>query len=161
MLWYKINSDHGFLLCKFHEFIIYTMAKMVTTFKNVIPCFWQKYSWKLIWIDLNLMLLTNLILKSFKKKRKESSSCHALLWSCFAILCPCHASPDKICIKDKNFQFYNWFPTFWRQKGEIYHSVTIHLLLFTVTIHPLLFMTMFTHYFCLFKGGCPLYLEQV
>ena len=62
-------------------YLAYTTAKTVTIFKNVIPCFWQRYSWKLIWSDLNLMLLTKLILKSFKKKRKESSSCHALL--CF------------------------------------------------------------------------------
>ena len=66
--------------------LAYTTAKMVTIFKNVIPCFWQRYSWKLIWSDLNLMLLTKLILKSFKKKMKESSSCHALLWSCFHVL---------------------------------------------------------------------------
>ena len=38
---------------------------------------------------------------------------------------------------------------------------TIHLSLFTVTIHPLLFITLFTPNFCLFKGGCPLYLKQV
>ena len=29
------------------------------------------------------MLLTKPILKSFQKKREASSSCHALLWSCF------------------------------------------------------------------------------
>ena len=34
-------------------------------------------------------------------------------------------------------------------------------LLFTVTIHLLLFMTLFTPNFCLFKGGCPLCLKQV
>ena len=33
--------------------------------------------------------------------------------------------------------------------------------LFTITIHPSLFMTLFTSNFCLFKGGCPLCLEQV
>ena len=38
---------------------------------------------------------------------------------------------------------------------------TIHLSLFTVTIHLLLFMTLFTPNFCLFKGGCPLYFKQV
>ena len=38
-------------------------------------------------------------------------------------------------------------------KSEIYYS----LLLFTVTIHLLLF----TPNFCLFKGGCPLYFKQV
>ena len=38
-------------------------------------------------------------------------------------------------------------------KNEIYYSLS----LFTVTIHLLLF----TPKFCLFKGGCPLYLKQV
>ena len=38
---------------------------------------------------------------------------------------------------------------------------TVHRLLFTdycslITIHGLLFMTLFTPKFCLFKGGCPL-----
>ena len=112
-------------------------------------CFWQRSFWRLSkrkgWIFI--MPCLALVILSF--------SCHALLWSCFATLC--HASPDKICTKDKNFQLYNWFPTFWRQKEKF----TIHLSLFTVTIHPLLFMTLFTPNFCLFKGGCPLYLEQV
>ena len=30
-----------------------------------------------------------------------------------------------------------------------------------ITIHPLLFITLFTPNFCLFKGGCPLCLKQV
>ena len=82
--------------------LAYTMAKMVTIFKNVIPYFWQRYSWKFIWSDLNFMLLTKLILKSFKKKRKESSSCHALLWSCFhALTLPCFSW--KNLQKTKNF----------------------------------------------------------
>ena len=47
-------------------------------------------------------------------------------------------------------------------KNEIYYSLLLFichysLLLFTVTIHLLLF----TPNFCLFKGGCPLYLKQV
>ena len=42
-------------------------------------------------------------------------------------------------------------------KREIHYSPS----LFTVTIHPLLFMTLFTPNFCLFKGGCPLCLKQV
>ena len=79
----------------------------------------------------------------------------ALLWSCFTTLC--HASPDKVCTKDKNFEFYNSFPTFWGQKNKIYYSLS----LFTITIHELLFMTLFTPNFCLFKGGCPLCLKQV
>ena len=114
--------------------LAYTTAKIVTIFKNVIPCSWQRYSWK-------LMLLTQLNLKSFKKKKEASSSCHALHWPCFvyhvmlcfgyALFWPCHAYLDKICTKDKNSQLYNWFPTFWRQKGEIYYSpITIHLSLF-------------------------------
>ena len=119
--------------------LAYTTAKIVTIFKNVIPCSWQRYSWK-------LMLLTQLNLKSFKKKKEASSSCHALHWPCFvyhvmlcfgyALFWPCHASLDKICTKDKNSQLYNWFPTFWRQKGEIHYSlVTIHYHYSSITIH--------------------------
>ena len=140
--------------------LAYTTAKIVTIFKNVIPCSWQRYSWK-------LMLLTKLILKSFQKKREASSSCHALLWSCFlyhvmlcfghTLLWPCHASPNKIYTKDKNFLLYNWFHTFWRQKGEIHYSpITIHCHYSSVTIHD----TVHSEFF-LFKGGCPLCLEQV
>ena len=108
-----------------------------------------------------ILLLTKVILKSFQKKRKILRYAipyfgHTfLIWSCFVTLC--HASPDIICTKDKNFEFYNSFPTFWGQKMKF----TIHLSLFTVTIHPLLFMTLFTPNFCLFKGGFPLSLEQV
>ena len=74
----------------------------------------------------------------------------SLLWSWLTTLC--HASPDIFCPKDKNFEFYNSFPTFWGQKMKF----TIHLSLFTVTIHLLLFMALFTSNFCLFKGGLSL-----
>ena len=50
-------------------------------------------------------------------------------WSYFVTFC--HASPNIFCSKDKNFEFYNAFPTFWGQKVKF----TIHLSLFTVTIH--------------------------
>ena len=131
--------------------LAYTTAKIISIFKNVIPCSWQRYSWK-------LMLLTKVILKFFQKKRKilHYTFGHTfLIWSCFVTLC--HASPDIIYTKDKTFGFYNSFPTFWGQKLKF----TIHLSLFTVTIHLLLFMTLFTPNFCLFKGGCPLYFKQV
>ena len=61
------------------------------------------------YIYIYIYIYIKLILKSFQKKREESSSCHALLWSCFAALC--HASPDKICIKDK-FLALQLIPTF-------------------------------------------------
>ena len=53
------------------------------------------------------------------------------------------------------------FPCF-GAKNEIYYS----LLLFTchyspVTIHQYYSLLLFTQNFCLFKGGCPLYLKQV
>ena len=120
-----------------------SMSTSTTTsrFKNVIPCSRHKYCfWQRI------------ILKTFQKKKKDSSLC---FWSCFVPFG--HASPDIYCSKDKNFEFYNSFPTFWGQKMKF----TIHLSLFTVTIHLLLFMTLFTSNFCLFKGGCPLYFKQV
>ena len=43
-----------------------------------------------------IYIYIKLILKSFQKKREESSSCHALLWSCFlyhVMLCLGHALP--------------------------------------------------------------------
>ena len=52
----------------------------------------------------------------------------------------------------QKFWIYKWFSMLWRQK-EIYYS--------PVTIHPVLFMTLFTPKFCLFKGGCPLCFKQV
>ena len=45
--------------------------------------------------------------------------------------------------------------------GDKKKKFTIHLSLFIITIHPLLFMTLFILNFCLFKGGCPLCLKQV
>ena len=130
--------------------LAYTTAKIVSIFKNVIPCSWQRYCfwqrslWSLYKRKGRFFIMPCLPLVIL-----------ALLWSCFTTLC--HASPDKVCTKDKNFEFYNWFPTFWGQKVKF----TIHLSLFTVTIHPLLFMTLFTPNFCLFKRSCPLYLKQV
>ena len=150
----NLAEDFDSLIC-----LAYTTAKMVTIFKNVIPCFWQRYSWKLIWSDLNLILLTKLILKSFKKKKKESSSCHALLWSCFHALLYFDLAMlflTKSAPKTKIFSFTINSPRF----GDKKEKFTIQSL-FTITIHPLLFMTLFTPNFCLFKGGCPLCLEQV
>ena len=101
-----------------------------------------------------ILLLTRVIMESFQKK-KEDSSClplviFSLLWSWFTTLC--HASSDKICTKDKNFSSTIVSPRF-GAKSEIYYS--------SITIHLLLFMTLFTPNFCLFKGGCPLYFKQV
>ena len=55
-----------------------------------------------------------------------------------------------------NFGFTNDSPCFEDKK-----KFTIHLSVFNVTIYPVLFMILFTPNFCLFKGGCPLYLKQV
>ena len=76
-------------------------------------------------------------------------------WSCFVTFC--YTSPNIFCSKDKNFEFYNSFPTFWGKKWNLLFICHYLLLLFTVTIHLLLFISNF----CLFKGGCPLYLKQV
>ena len=76
-------------------------------------------------------------------------------WSYFVTFC--HASPDIFCSKDKNFEFYNSFPTFWGQKLKF----TIHLSLFTITIHCHYSPVTVHSEFCLFKGGCPLYFKQV
>ena len=111
--------------------LAYTTAKMVTIFKNVIPCFWQRYSWKLIWSNLNLMLLTKLILKSFKKKRKESSSCHA----CFALVMLCFDLAmlllTKSAPKTQIFSFTIDSPRF----GDKKKKFTIHFHYSSITIH--------------------------
>ena len=137
--------------------------------------FSQKFQWVLLLQDCfnikkcdpmlmpKILLLTKIILKTFKKK-KEDSSClpfviFSMLWSWFTSLC--HASSDTICSKDKNFEFYNWFPTFWDKKWNLLLICHYSLLLFTVTIHLLLFMTLFPQNFAYFEGGCPLYFKQV
>ena len=113
--------------------LAYTTDKMVTIFKNVIPCFWQRYSWKLIWSDLKKSWQSSFWSPS---KRKGRNLHHVMLCFGHALLWPCHASPDKICTKDTNFQLYNWFPTFWRQKEEIYYSsITFHCHYSSVTVH--------------------------
>ena len=120
--------------------------------QNMIPCscrrscFWQGLFWRL------------------SKKKREDSSClpfviFSMLWSWFSTLC--HASSNTICSKNKNLDFYNSFPTFWGKKWNLLFTVTIHLSLFTVTIHYHYSLLLFTSNFCLFKGGCPLYLKQV
>ena len=125
------------------------------------------------------MLMTKIFLKIdasdkghfevFPKEKEESSLCHALLWSYFlfhVMLCFGHAF--MLCY---TFPCFSWKNLYQRQKfsalqliphvletkREIYYSLS----LFTITIHPLLFMTLFTPNFCLFKRGCPLYLKQV
>ena len=104
--------------------LAYTMAKIVSIFKNVIPCSWQRYCFwqRSLWSHYKrkgrffIMLCLPLVILS-------------LLWSWFTTLG--HASPDKIYTKDKNFQLYNWFPTFWDKKWNLlftchYSPVTVH-----------------------------------
>ena len=93
-------------------------------------------------LTTKILLLTRVILKTFQKKKGDSSLCHA--------------SPDIFCFKDKNFEFYNSFPTFWGQKLKF----TIHYY-YSLSLFMTLFMTLFTPNFCLFKRGCPLYFKQV
>ena len=90
--------------------------------QNVIPCscrrscFWQGLFW------------------SLSKKKWEDSSClpfviFSMLWSWFSTLC--HASSDTIYSKDKNFKFYNSFPTFWGKKWNLLFICYYSLSLFT------------------------------
>ena len=105
-----------------------------------------------------ILLLTRVGSLSKKKKGKIlhdyfswlSLVIFSMLWSWFSTLC--HAYSDTIYSKDKIFRFYNSSPTFWGKKWNLLFTITIHLSLFTVTIHS---------NFCLFKGGCPLYFKQV
>ena len=118
--------------------LLLKVVHLIFNIQNVIPCSWPRYCfWQGSFWSLS------------KRKRKilHYTFGHTfLIWSCFVTLC--HASPDIIYTKDKTFGFYNSFPTFWGQKLKF-------------TIHLLLFMTLFTPNFCLFKGGCPLYFKQV
>ena len=118
------------LICSLvKSFNEYYYFKITSIFKNVIPC------------DSMLMPKDIASVKGHfevfpKEKRKILHYVFGhtfLIWSCFVTFC--HASPDIFCSKDKNFEFYNSFPTFWGQKLKF----TIHLSLFTVTIHLSLF----------------------
>ena len=97
-------------------------------------CFWQSSFWS-----------------PSKKKRKESSSCHALLWmlSCFDLAMLLLTKSAK----DKNFQLYNWFPTFWKQKEEIYYSLSLFICYYSWHCSLRIFVYS--------RGGCPLCLKKV
>ena len=65
-------------------------------------------------------------------------------------------------LQRQEFWVLQLIPHVFGTKNEIYYSLLLFichdsLLLFTVTIH----LSLFTPNFCLFKGGCPLYLKQV
>ena len=72
--------------------LAYTTDKMVTIFKNVIPCFWQRYSWKLIWSDLKKSWQSSFWSPS---KRKWRNLHHVMLcfghtfMLCYALTLPC------------------------------------------------------------------------
>ena len=70
-------------------------------------------------LTTKILLLTRVILKSFKKKKKDSSLC---LWSCFVTFC--HVSLDIFCSKDKNFSSTIVSPRF-GEKSEIYNSLSL------------------------------------
>ena len=102
-----------------------------------------------------ILLLPRVILESFQKRKGKIL--HASLLSYF--LCFGHDSLHFAMLpltpsatKTRFLGSITHFPRF-GAKNEIYYS----LLLFTITIHLLLF----TPKFCLFKGGCPLYFKQV
>ena len=80
-------------------------------------------------------------------------SCHALLWSCFHLCYPLPCFSWQNLHQRQKFSALQLIPHVLETKREIQYS--------PVTIHSLLFMTLFTPNFCLFKGGCPLSLKQV
>ena len=64
--------------------------------------------------------------------------------ACMIFLLPfCHASLDNVGPSK-------------RQKVQKFLIQKVKKTLFTFTVRGLLFMTLFTPKFCLFKGGCPL-----
>ena len=102
-----------------------------------------------------IFLLTRITFKTFQAKRKDASLC---FWSCFWFCHTlfCHASSDTIYSKDKNFGFYNSFPTFLGQKMKF----TIHYYYSSVTIHCYYSLSLFTcHYslriFAYLRGVVP------
>ena len=143
----RITSRH---LLSFVRFALQSKVSMSAITSSML----QNSKCNLILV-LDILLLTRV--GSLSKKKKGGFSMTTpfviflMLWSWFSTLC--HAFSDTLCYKDNNFGFSNSFPTFWGKKMKF----TIHLSLFTITIHLLLF----TPKFCLFKGGCPLYLKQV
>ena len=84
----------------------------------------------------NILLLTRV--RSLSKKKNGGFSMTTpfvifpMLWSWFSTLC--HAYSDTICYKDKNFGFYNSFPTFWGKKWNLPFTVTIHCYYSPVTV---------------------------
>ena len=123
------------------------------TKKDASLCFWS-YFWFSNTLFCHASLLQGQEFWILLLTKKDASSC---FWSCFWFIHTlfCHASPDIFHAKDKNFEFYNSFPTFWGKKWNLLFICHYSQLLFTITIHLLLF----TLNFCLFKGGCPLYLK--
>ena len=101
--------------------------------------------------------------KVFPKRKRKILHAHLLSY----FLCFSHDLLHFVMLlltqsapKTRILKFYNSFPTFWGKKWNLLFICHYSLLLFTVTIHLLLFMTLFTPKFCLFKGGCPLYFKK-
>ena len=104
---------------------------------------------------LKILLLTRVILESFQKEKGRffmPTFCHifyALVMILYTL--PCFFWHNLL--QRQEFWVLQLIPHVLGQKEKF----TIHLSLFTVTIHLLLF----TPNFCLFKRGCPLYWRQV
>ena len=111
--------------------------KIASIFKNVIPCSWQK-----------ILFLTRVILKSFQKKKKDSSLC---LWSYFfdlVMLCyilSCFSW--HILLQGQEFWVLQLIPHVLGTKIEIYYS--------PVTIHCYHSLSLFTSY-CLYIYIIPI-----
>ena len=103
-------------------------------------------------LPTKILLLTRIILKTFQEKKKR------FLIMLLVMLCSILSCFSwHILLQGQEFWVPQLIPHVLGQKVKF----TIHLSLFTITIHLLLFMTLFTPKFCLFKGGCPLYFKQV
>ena len=97
-----------------------------------------------------ILLLTRVGSLSKKKKGRLPFVIFSILSSWFSILC--HAYSDTIYSKDKILDFTTHPPRF-GAKNEIYYSLSLFICHYSLLL--------FTPNFCLFKGGCPLYLKQV
>ena len=106
--------------------------------QNVIPCscqgycFWQGSFWSLS-----------------KRRRKilHYTMLHFLVMLCYILSC----FSWHILLLGQEFWVLQLIPHVLGAKSEIYYS--------PVTIHCYYSLSLFTPNFCLFKGGCPLYLK--
>ena len=72
--------------------------------------------------------------ESFQKEKGKTTFCH-IFYTLVMILYTLPCLLWHNLLQRQDFRFYNSSPTFWGKKWNLLFTVTIHLSLFTVTIH--------------------------